>query len=363
MSARAAIALSLVKGIGIRALEGLISRFGTAEAVFKVSAGALRSMRGLSEEAVQSLVKQTTMEEAKRVEETCAARGISVLFYPEEDYPVSLREIAVPPALLYYQGTLPTDKDMVVGILGSRKMSAYGATLVSRCVEALTPHDPYILGGFVHGIERHAVAMALRAGLRPLVVLPCGILKRHPLDISEDMVEAVRQRGCLVSEYLPLLSLPKYGFPMRNRLMVGFSRALVVVECGKESPVMRTASMGLNQGRDVYAFPTDINAEKQGGNYLIRRDVAKLVCSAEDLIKDLGGDRSGGLVSGGKGDQVASLSADEQQVVGLLRSGALHVDVLVEQTGLSADRLAGILLGLELRGHIQEMVGRSYALA
>ena len=360
-----AIALSRLKGLGIGRLKGLLERFGSCEAIFKASKSDLCGVRGIEESLAKDIVSGATMKEAEEIYRVCEREKMEVLFYGDDLYPERLRQISLPPILLYVYGDVSSlETSYTLSFLGSRKMTDYGAHCIEKLMVSLSGESVHVIGGLGYGVERHVLDCAWKEGVFSVAVLPSGLLSPYPVDVPARFLSRMREKGCVLSEYLPSQPLPKYGFPARNRILVGLSHALVVIECGEDSNVISVASSAQRENREVFAVPSDIGRKRLlGGNKLLEREIARIIPSIDALVpllKSRGGREE---EEAKKLDEVLdSLGELEKKVVLVLqKEGSVHVDDLLSHTRIMPERLAGVLLNLELRGCIRELAGKRYA--
>ena len=288
--------------------------------------------------------------------------GVVTLFDPE--YPEALRFITHPPSLLFVRGHLKTDIALPIGVIGSRACSDYGKAMARHLGRQLAESGATVISGLAAGIDSYATLGALdcqNSEYPTIGVLGCGIDMVYPRG-NETLFDAVEERGAVISEFLPKTPPLPYHFPVRNRIVAGLSRGIVVVEAGEKSGASITAGIALEQGRDVFAVPgrvTDIKS--MGTNRMIARGEAKPVMCAGDILceYDAGfwGDDTGGR---GK-IAFSSLDKNERAVYQALLSGEKNVDFLQEITKISVAELNSVLTAMEFAGIIRQSAGRLYA--
>lgn len=280
----------------------------------------------------------------------CRELGIKAVYFSGEGYPGHLADIPDPPAILFYRGRYsPAELPFTVAVIGSRRCSLYGRKTARRLSMELSRSGVCIASGLARGIDGEAHRGALDGGTPTVAVLGCGLDIIYPPEHSS-LGERVAASGCLVSEYPPGTRPAKYMFPERNRLISGLSQAVVVVEAGERSGTMITVGTALDQGRDVFAVPGDIDRSSTRGSNRLLRDGAGIVLSPEELISELGISAIPVSAPVSSDPILASLSENNSTSVQL--SLALHQDSSAINTRL---------LELELQGLVIRRPGGIYA--
>ena len=210
--------------------------------------------------------------EANGILGDCAAKGIYVLTYQDAAYPNRLKHIPDPPLTLYYQGTLPDfDAEPAVAVVGTRRASAYGCLTARRMGYQIAKCGGLVVSGMAGGVDTLAMKGALLAEQPVVGVLGNGLDVVYPRS-NRDLYQDVAWRGCLLSEFPP--GTPPIGrnFPRRNRIISGLTCGVVVVEAPARSGALITAQLALDQGRDVFAVPGNVDAAcSAGSNGLLRK--------------------------------------------------------------------------------------------
>ena len=276
--------LSNALGAGSSAFRRVISLYDTPFEVFRAEETELEQISGLTERAKRALCDKS-LERATEILDQCQREGIGVLTYDEDAYPRALREIQKPPMLLYYRGNLPDfNRNLCVGIVGTRSMSAYGMRQAYKMSYELASAGALVVSGMAKGIDGVAAAAALKAGGTTVAVLGCGVdvaYPTHHLPLGQEISKA----GVILSEYAPGTRPNSYHFPMRNRIISGLSQATVVVEAGIGSGSLITAKDAILQGRDVFALPANVGSKGADGTNGLLRDGAKMALSTDDILE------------------------------------------------------------------------------
>jgi DNA processing protein len=208
----------------------------------------------------------------------------------KENIPKALREIPQPPKRLYVAGELPPEDYVCLAVVGSRKCTTYGKDACKKLIAGLKGYPIAIVSGLAVGIDLTAHQSALEAGLPAAAFLGNGISEKvfYPSSNLKFAEEIVESGGCLVSEYSPETKPELYHFPMRNRLVAGISKAVLIIEAEEKSGTLITARMALDYNREVLALPGNISSpNSKGTNKLIRQGATPITCS-EDILEALG---------------------------------------------------------------------------
>lgn len=275
--------LSAALGAGSSAFRRLISLYDTPFDIFRAEEAELEQIPDLTERVKRALCDKS-LERATEILDQCEKEGIGVLCYDEDAYPRALREIQKPPMLLYYRGTLPDfNRNLCVGIVGTRSMSAYGLRQAYKMSYELASAGALVVSGMAKGIDGVAAAAALKAGGMTVAVLGCGVDVAYPTHHRNLSMEIART-GVILSEYAPGTRPNSYHFPMRNRIISGLSQATVVVEAGIGSGSLITAKEAILQGRDVFAIPANVGSKGADGTNGLLRDGARMALATEDVL-------------------------------------------------------------------------------
>jgi DNA processing protein len=216
------------------------------------------------------------------------------------------------------------------------------------------------------GIDSRAHEAALKSGGRTIAVLGSGIDVVYPPE-GRGLFNRIIERGVVLTEY-PLAAEPKgSNFPRRNRIISGLSVGVVIVEATEMSGALITARLALDQNREVFAIPGNINSVRsKGTNDLIKRG-AKLVESAEDIMEELRfifGEKYGIDAVHQKDWSTSgeSFTEEEKGVLTCLGTEPVHVDTLIDETGFKSEIVLRILLELEMRGFVKQIPGKNFVL-
>jgi DNA processing protein len=276
-----------------------------------------------------------------------AAGGLAPVFWHDASYPVALTSIIDPPPVLWTRGSVDVLRRPSVAIVGARAASPYGLSVAAKLAADLAAAGLVVISGMARGVDSAAHRGALDAVGTTVAVLGSGVDVIYPPEHAA-LAESIAASGLLVSELVPgTPPLPQF-FPLRNRIISGLSRAVVVIEAGERSGSLITARMALEQGRDVLAVPGNVLSGRNRGAHGLLRDGAKIVESADDILEELG---MGAAAPG-------SAPASDDPVLACLTPGEpSDLDAISERTGLGVTRLLARLFELELEGAVTRIGG------
>lgn len=302
----------------------LAERFGSIENALKASVDAIAAVPRFNEEMARSVKEAAAGKFDDEIEKDlrwCEKNGVQIWLHTDEKFPRTLRQVPAPPALLYLKGdVLPTDA-LSLAIVGTRNASDAGKRLANRIAYQLAEAGLTIISGLAWGVDAsaHKGALKYKTG-RTLAVLGNGLKFVYPRE-HESLYEQVERRGALITELFHDVAPDKRNFPPRNRIISGLSLGVLVVEAPERSGALITADYALEQGREVFALPGAAESLKaRGNNNLIADSAARLVTSADDILRELE-DRIAYTVHEIKGEIASLPKATPPAAIEILRDG------------------------------------------
>lgn len=284
--------------------------------------------------------------EAENARARASALGAELVTFVDEAYPDGLRHLPDPPLALWVAGNPATLAQPAVAVVGSRNASPIGLETARRLARGLASAGLVVVSGLARGIDGAAHRGALQAAGPTAAILGCGLDIVYPRG-HQALAMEVRATGCLVSELPPgTPPLPRH-FPLRNRIISGLSRAVVVVEASDHSGSLITARMALEQGRDVLAVPGNVVSGCHRGCHALIKDGARLVETVEDILEEIG------WVATHGGQPEPSNQLPGNKLLDSIKAGDVFtVDDLSERSGRRPAEILGELGRLELEGLI-----------
>lgn len=338
----------------------LVERLGSAEGAWKASEKQLVAVGGFTPEGARELILRRRGINPEAMMALLDKKGIRFLHFNAPGYPEALKNIFDPPPGIFIRGETTQEDSQAVAMVGSRKATRYGLASAAKLAGELAGAGVTVVSGMARGIDTAAHRGALESGGRTVAVLGCGLDVVYPRENS-GLMEEIALRGALISEFPPGTGPQAWHFPVRNRIISGISRGVVVVEAASRSGALITADFALDQGREVMAVPGNINSElSRGANRLIRQG-ARPVESAGDILEDLGLERL--FDPGESAPQAAGLNPEEEAVRRLIAAGPATLDEIIDRSGLPAQKVLVALTFLEMKGIARQLPGRVYTAA
>ncbi len=362
-SRTALIALNMVPGIGSVKLNRLIGAFGSPEDVFKACAEDLARVEGIGTEIIRHIINFPDIFNIDKELKECEEKSIKIITIYDDAYPVLLKKIFDPPPVLYTAGAFERwpDHSMNLGIVGTRMASDYGERALKKIIEEIRASKLRFntVSGMARGIDVIAHMESLKCGIYTAAVLGFGLNKLYPFD-KHYIAGHIIKNGCLVSEF-PLNMLPlKQNFPRRNRVISGLSDAVLVVEAGERSGALITSDYALEQGRDVFAVPGSIFADKcMGTNWLIKQG-AKPVTSFFDIAEEY-------ELLGKPGHKqmelkltLPDMNENERKIYDILTFEKKHIDNIAIESNIEVIKLGATLTIMEMKGAVKQLSGKNF---
>jgi DNA processing protein len=351
------VAFSLVKGIGAVRFQALLDYFGDPQIAWSAPTQALRDA-GLSDKVIENLVQLRSSIDLEKVMQSLEAKGISILLSSDEDYPKRLQEIDQPPPVLYRRGELIPDDEWAVAVVGTRRVTAYGRQVAEDVSGALARHGITVISGLARGVDSISHQAALNAGGRTIAVLGSGLDRIYPPE-NRQLAESIIPNGALLSDYPPGTPPEASNFPPRNRIISGLSLAVIIVEAGKTSGALITASFAADQGREVFAVPGNITAPGSKGTNRLIQDGAQPLLNTEQLLENL----ELTMVAQHRTARVVIPSdTTEAQLYETLSREPLHIDEIQSRTDLPIEKVTATLALMELKGMVRQVGGMNYVI-
>lgn len=298
--------------------------------------------------------------------------SIDVLSLFEPEYPEILKQIHLPPLILYCKGAPISSPEKRISIVGSRKASDYAHQVVNTLVPQLVARDWNIVSGGAEGVDSMAHQATIDAGGKTIVVLGSGLMHPYPDSNKELFKTVVRQGGTLVSSF-PLNTRPdRSNFPARNRIIAGLSHGCVIVQAAEKSGALITAQFALEQGRHVFAVPGSIYEPLSVGCHALIQQGAKLINSTRDILEDFGetekidsyvpaitpaDEKKQPLLT----EQAPTIQRHDDPMLQLLVMPCT-LDELSDHTGLSLPELQNKLFELQLEGKVRQTFSGAWEL-
>ena len=362
------LALSLTPGLAARLSAKLLKEFGSPDEVFRASTPQLKACN-VPADAAQAVVRK---EAFKRAEKELAylrkIDGCRLVNWTDPEYPQNLLQIYDPPVLLYVRGDTQVLNAPCLSIVGTRKPTLYGTQMAERLGRELAGRGIAIVSGMARGIDALGHQGALAANGRAIGVLGTGINVCYPKE-NKKLYEKVLERGAILSEF-PLHTHPApENFPIRNRIVAGMPLGVVVVEGAEYSGSLITARLAMEFGREVFGVPGNVTQPVSfAPNQLIKQG-AKLVTCADDVIDELPTPVRAALVQAEQPEAErrnqlveGALEGAQKKIYELLKADeSMHIDDIVEQSGLNSSEVLATLFEMEMKGIVRQLPGKQFS--
>ena len=369
------LALRMTPGLGTRKAGQLLEVFRTPQAIFRASRSELQAA-GLSAGVAQSLSSGCAFDDAADQQSQAARAGAVLIPLTDARYPPALRDIFDPPPLLFARGRVELLATLMLGVVGTRRPTAYGGVAASKLSADLAAAGMTIASGMARGIDTAAHRGVLEAGGNTVAVFGCGIDQIYPAE-NRKLAEEIATRGLLISEFP--MGAPAYpqNFPIRNRMISGMSAGVLVVEGSEYSGSAITAKLAIEQNREVFAVPGNITSKMSWGPNLLIKQGAKLVQEWNDVMVELKPEDRRRLLDQCRKQLNLNVDNSEETNVpipaSVMGSAARDIlqrlrpdaptglDNLIESLdGTSSSEAIAALFELELAGLVRQLPGKSY---
>ncbi len=275
----------------------------------------------------------------------------------EDSYPDKLKKIDTPPPLLRWKGDFSKEilKD-TLAVVGSRRASSYGKIVAEKLVKDIAKEGITIVSGFMYGIDAIAHKSALEVDGKTIAVMPCGIEIIHP-SYQVNLYNDVAQKGLIFSELKDDFKPEKWTYVKRNRIVVGLSSAVLVVEAEENSGSLISANFAKKYNRKIFAVPGPINSSTSKGTNNLIKEGASIATSAEDILSFFGKNSKKNFK-----DKKEKLAPEEKRIVDFLEIEMADIDTISKKVGLEISKVNRIVSLLELKGFIEKRGNRYHSL-
>ncbi|NWF98864.1 MAG: DNA-protecting protein DprA [Nitrospirae bacterium] len=354
------LALIMTPDIGPIRAKKLISIFKTPKKIFNADFKDLSAIDGITQKAAKKITSFSEWDIVEKYIDIISEKNIKTICLNDSDYPVLLKETSDAPVVLFIRGDIMPNDRFSLAIVGSRKMTSYGALVAERFSEELSSAGMTIVSGMARGIDSVAHRGAIKANGRTIAVLGSGVDVVYPPE-NKNLFEKIIEHGCIMSEFLPGTGPDKENFPKRNRIISGLSLGVLVVEAVSDSGALITAKFANDYGREVFAIPGAITSKNSKGTNNLIKEGALLVQQPDDILEELAPVLKGFIKTEHK--VKIELSNDEKILCNLLSGEPRQIDDIARQSAFPASKVLAILLGLELKGIVKQITGKRFYLA
>ncbi len=373
------LALRMTPGLGTRKAGQLLDIFRTPQVIFRASASELESA-GLPAAVAQSVASGCAFEDAADQQQKMAESGVELICRTDSRFPGLLKEIYDAPPVLYARGRVDLLDEPMLGVVGTRRPSAYGTAAAAKLSRELAEAGLAIVSGMARGIDTAAHRAVLEASGNTIAVFGCGVDEVYPAE-NRNLAEEIAKKGLILSEFP--MGAPPYpqNFPIRNRIISGMSSGVLVIEGSQYSGSAITAKLAAEQNRPVFAVPGNITSRMSWGPNLLIKQGAKLVQEWADVVSELGVEVRRRLAeehrkkliiqenqtdatseSPAASDGFGPMTAVAQAVLrSLTPDSPTALDHLIDALeGCSPSEVMAVLFELELGGLVRQLPGKCF---
>ncbi len=337
----------------------LYQYFGSVELAWNAEAYDLYKTEGLQQRSIKDFVEERKTINPDECMDYIKGRGIDFIHPEDERYPYLLRYIDNPPTGLFMLGDIKAcNPERTLAVVGSRKASENAKNTLRKILEEFRNTDICIVSGMAEGIDTVGHTTAINNNMKTIAVIGGGFDKLYPKSNIPLFNKIIEGNGAVLTEYWPDVDAINWHFPIRNRIVSGLSKGVLVAEAAKKSGAMITAKLALEQGRELMCMPGLISNPNTEGIYSLLKTGASMVTSAQDIMDALNWEII--KPKRKKSTDNGNLSEEEQLILDFLKKDALTMDELVIKTNLNINDLMVILTKLELDGIISQISGEKY---
>lgn len=352
------VAFSAIEQIDSTFVQRLYNYFGDVEEAYNAGMSELSQIDELSVKKAETFLRMRDKINPDKALEEVQKRNINFFAFEDENYPSLLKQIANPPAVLYYKGDIKScNFDKTLAVVGSRRASFNAKEAVNRIISELAGTDICIVSGLAAGIDTAAHLAALDNNLKTIGVIASGFDYIYPSSNKHLYQRVENGGGVVVTEYYPTFQPLKFRFPQRNRIVSGLSYGTLVAEASLKSGALITANLTLEQGRELMCIPGLISNPNTEGIYKLLKNGAAIVTKAEDILEALNWEVK-------PAEQLKmdldGLNEEEQKIYNVLEVEEKGFDELVSLTKIETADLLTNLTTMELKGIIKQVTGGRY---
>lgn len=349
------------KGVSNKAIQELKDYFLDLREILNTNKRLIDYV-GINNKSLKRIPNKIDIKEIEEYFSLLKEENIDTITILDEDYPERLKDIPSKPLVLYKKGNIIEEDNLCMAIVGSRKTTAYGRWACEKFTKELVNLGVTIVSGIALGIDTIAHGTALENGGRTIGVIGSGLDIIYPKS-NERLYDRIINNGAILSEF-PLNTQPlAYNFPQRNRIISGLSCGIIVVEAKEKSGTLITAHHGLEQGKDIFAIPGNINSIYSKGTNKLIKDGAIPLLDIDDILNEVYELKL--IKEKEKEEKLLNidLSESEMKIIEVIKKGPSHCDTIVNLTGISISQVTSILTILEIKGLITESTSRTFIIA
>jgi DNA processing protein len=359
------IGISLIKGIGPVLARNMIAYLGSEEAVFREGISTLSKVPGIGKNLAYEIKQAKVLDRAEKEVAFIEKHQIEPVFFTHPDYPQKLSFCDDAPLMLFKKGRANLGASKIVSVVGTRRASDAGKVICEKLVHGLAERYPeiVIVSGMAYGIDICAHRAALKQGVSTVGVMAHGLDRMYPGAHQQTARQMIENKGAIITEFMSETNPDKHNFVQRNRIVAGLCDAVIVIESGIKGGALITARMASSYNRDVLAVPGAPDDElRQGCNFLIKKNVAALIETVEDVEYALGWESELKKTGNTQRKLFTEFNSEEEKQVykTLYEAKELTASALSLQCALPVSQVNALLLNLEFAGLVKALPGNAF---
>lgn len=354
-----------IKGISSITLGKIIDEVGSIEEIVKLNEKDIYNLKNISLNIKENLVKYISRFNLDEIKETLYKESIQYICIEDEEYPKNLKNIYNPPLLLFYKGDLSIiNNSLNIAMVGSRKPTSYGIYCAERFSYELSEKNVNIVSGIALGIDSCCHRGCMKGKSKTIAVLASPLNNIRPSSNSVIAHEILEDGGVILSEYNLNHPVTRGNFPQRNRIISGISDGVIVVEAAEKSGALITADLALDQGKNVFAIPGNINSKMSKGCHKIIKEGAKLIENIEDILDEYSNTGFNNKISIEYDiKDLNDLSNESLKIIHAIKdNGILQINEICDNTGMDIKMVNSIINELLLKDLVVEMNNKMYSI-
>lgn len=347
-----------IGGVGYRTIEKIEENIGNIENLIDFSNKDILNIKNINLNIKENIVKYKSQTYVDSLKEKLLKHSIGYISKDEKIYPSNLKHIYSSPTILFYKGKVELINEMSLAMVGSRKPTAYGIWCAQSISEKLSNSGINIVSGLAMGIDAYSHKGCINGKSKTIAVLGSSlenVLPKTNLKLAEKILE---DDGLILSEHNVGAPVSPGNYSRRNRIISGISEGVIVVEAATKSGALITVDFALEQGKNVFAIPGNINSQMSEGCHKIIKEGAKLVDDIDDIINEYN------IINFNKNSNNSNnnLSGVQQNIFDIIKSkGSLHIDKICDYSKMDIKDINFILNILEIEGIVVEMRNKIYS--
>lgn len=352
-----------IRGISSITLGKIIDEVGSVEEIIKLSEKDIYNLKNISLNIKENLVKYISCFNLDEIKEKLYKESIQYICIEDEEYPENLKNIYNPPLVLFYKGDLSIiNNNLNIAMVGSRKPTSYGIYCAERFSYELSEKNINIISGIAFGIDSCCHRGCMKGKGKTIAVLASPIDNIIPSSNKIIADEILQDGGFILSEYNLGMPVTRGNFPQRNRIISGLSDGVVVVEAAERSGALITADLALEQGKNVFAIPGNINSQMSKGCHKIIKEGAKLIENIEDILNEYNNSSFNNNKTSIEYD-IKDLNNESIRIIHAIKeNGILQINEICDNTGMDIKIVNSIINELLLKDLVVEMNNNMYSI-